>query len=335
MTALLLSLCLQVTTIDPGFGATFVGWSADGEFLVFIRGSSTSSAAHHYFRKENGKKVEVPQKDVLALSEAERKQLLHTIAEQDEMGGGETQVDERASLAVVHSLKTGKDTLFLLALEQLTVQAKGELKKKYAGLGDAAAFDAWKAAAKLSKTSGLEGPGGATASVTANGKATLKWEADDTAVVFTLARGPDKAIHAYTDPMAAMYVAKRSVTVWWSADGRRAMFETNTAEAQTMRGVMGAESKFEVFAVPPRLEVVAGPLAKNEADRVVTVLEGAGFTVSQQTPAVKERTATVIYADAAHQDLAKKVAAALPGATVDKLTWKANGEIVVAVGVPK
>ena len=103
MTALLLSLCLQVTTIDPGFGATFVGWSADGEFLVFIRGSSTSSAAHHYFRKENGKKVEVPQKDVLALSEAERKQLLHTIAEQDEMGGGEADRGTKSGCATVAS----------------------------------------------------------------------------------------------------------------------------------------------------------------------------------------------------------------------------------------
>ena len=101
-----------------------------------------------------------------------------------------------------------------------------------------------------------------------------------------------------------------------------------------MRGVVGPSTQYVVLAAPPRVEVLSSARLTAEAERIAEVVEKTGFAVTTMGPATRDRPATVIYAGGAHMELAQKLAAALPGSTVEKLSWKANGEIVVAVGAP-
>jgi hypothetical protein len=167
------------------------------------------------------------------------------------------------------------------------------------------------------------------------GKESYAWSVEDTVMIsYVVKHGEDRAVITEEDSMAAMYTPQRSAEVFWDPTGRRVLFVVATAEASTMRGAVEASWRYLVITVPPRVEVLASARLKDEAERVAGTVEKAGFAVSSVGPATKDRTATVIYAGPKHQEAAQKLAAALPGATVDKLTWKANGELVVAVGAP-
>jgi len=314
------------------------GWSTDGESLVWTQRDSSSSPAHHYFEK-SGKKAEVPLARVMAMPEAERKKLNHVApAPQDENdmnGPGEVQTDEEATLAVVRNLKTGAEVKYLLSYAALTPQATGELKKRLSSLLDAAAYEAWRKTNGPVMTKGLEGPRGSKATVLIAGEKSMSWSVTDSITVsYIVTRGADKSVVTMEDEMAAMYTPERSAEVFWDPTGRRALFAITTAEAHTMRGSVSASVQYFIVPTPPRVEVLASARLKEEAERIAGVVEKTGFAVVTIGPATKDRPATVIYAGPAHQEAAQKIAAALPGATVDKLTWKANGEIVVAVGAP-
>ena len=324
-----LLLVLAAAPIQPGTGATMLGWSNDGDAVVWTEVITTSSLAHHYFSK-SGKRAEVPMATVMAMPEAERKQLKETVASEEV---GESQTDEAATLAVVHTVKTGAQVKYFLGSTVLTVQGTGGLQKHFAGLPDAAAFEAWKKANGPAATKGLEGPNGTTASVLVGGKRALSWSAEDAVtIVYAVARGADRATVSMEDQMEAMYVPNRSAEIWWDPSGRRALFAITTAEARTMRGPVGPSSQYFIVAAPPRVEVLAPARLKAEAEQIAGAVEKSGFAVTSIGPATKDRSATVIYAGPAHQEAAMKIAAAIPGATVEKLSWKANGELVVAVG---
>ena len=324
---------LAAAPIEPGLGAQLLGWTADGESLVWTERTTASSPAHHYFRKGKGKQPEVPMAEVMAMSEADRKALALRAEEENE--GSNYQTDEEATLGVVHNVRTGGEEKYLVAVKALTPQAKDVLKNKFAKFLDGAAWDAFKKANNPTATKGLEGPGGSKASVLVAGKPTLKWSVEDEVTVqYVVTLGADKSTISTTDTMEAMYVPNRSVEVMWGTSGKRALFIVTTAEARTMRGSVGPSTQFVIVAAPPRVEVLATSRLKAEAERIAGVVEKTGFAVTLVGPAQKERPATVIYADAAHQEMAQKLAAAIPGASVDKLSWKANSELVVAVGAP-
>jgi hypothetical protein len=271
--------------------------------------------------------------EVMAMSEADRKAL--TMRAEEEGEGSNYQTDEEATIGVVHNVRTGAEEKYVIAIKALTPQAKDVLKNKFSKYADAAAWEALKKTNAPSGTKGLEGPGGSKASVLVDGKPSLKWAAEDEVTIqYVVTHGSDKSTMSVTDQMEAMYVPNRSVEVMWDQGGKRALFIVTTAEARTMRGSVGPSTQYLVLAAPPRVEVLSSPRLKAEAERIAGVVEKSGFAVSVVGPAQKERTATVIYAGPAHQEMAQKISAAIPGSTIDKLSWKANGEIVVAVGAP-
>jgi LytR cell envelope-related transcriptional attenuator len=145
-------------------------------------------------------------------------------------------------------------------------------------------------------------------------------------------RGADKSVSTMDDDASASLINERSTEVWWDPTGRRALFSVSVQGEETIRGVVADTALYFIVATPPRVEVLASPRLKAEAERVAGVVEKTGFAVVTVGPATKDRPATVIYAGPAHQEAAQRLAAALPGATVEKLTWKANGELVVTVG---
>jgi hypothetical protein len=329
----LLAVLLAAAPLNPGSGASLLGWSGTGEFLVWTRSDTEGSPAHHYFRKIGNKRVEIPASVVLTMSDADFRGVTQTVADEE---SGDWQTDERATLAVAHSLRTGQDLTWVLSIEKLTVQARDKLKTKYADTPDGAAFEAWKkSVGGVARVDGLDGPDGAKAFVKVDGRDKATWVTEDVRKIsIGITRGADKASEAWEDGMEAMFTPHRSVSVVWDGKGRRALFIIETAEARTMRGTVGPSWEYRVLTAPPRIEVVATARLEPEARRIASELEKNGFTVSAVATAMKERTATVIYSDDAHRELAQKVSAALPGSTLDKLTWKANGEVVVAVGAP-
>ena len=329
----MLSLVFVLATapLQPGSNASFLGWSSDGESVAWARKVSATSPRHRYFQK-SGKKAEVPMAQVMKLSDVERKAQRETVARPSGEGDVDEQVDDRATVITVHELATGAEKKFLAAYEALTVQAGGPGRKGLEALADAAAWDAWKQGAGLVSRKGLDGPRDAKARVTVGGVAAASWSPNGETVVLSVTRGADQASVSFVDEMEAMFVPQRSVAAWWDPTGRRVLFAVETAKANTMRGPVEPSSEYRVLAVPPRVEVVASARLKAEGERVAGVVEKAGFAVSAAGVAQQDRATTVIYADEKHQAEAKALAAALTGATVEKLTWKANAELVVAVG---
>lgn len=332
---LTLLLVLAATPIIPERPATLAGWSNDGEAIVWLQTEKATSPAHHYFEK-TGKKAEVPMETVMAMPAAARNTLTHRAPSPDDEsstgGPGPMQVDEEATVAVVHHVKTDVQEKYLLAYTALTPQAGG-LKKRLSTLANLAAFEAWKKANGPVVKKGLDGPSGAKATVLIAGKQSLTWTPTAAmTIAFVVTRGADKSVVTMDDDAEASFISERSTEVFWDPSGRRALFAMTIEGSETIRGTVDPTAEYFIVATPPRVEVLAPARLKAEADRVAGVVEKAGFAVVAVGPATKDRAATVIYAGPAHQDAAQKLAAALPGATVDKLTWKANGELVVAVG---
>src|SRR5439155_19672009 len=83
------------------------------------------------------------------------------------MGGAEVE-DETVSFAVVYDVWRGTDQKLLLKYKALSDDGAkhGELKRKWAGAPDAAAFEAWKKAHALTKTASRKGPKGGAAAIT-------------------------------------------------------------------------------------------------------------------------------------------------------------------------
>lgn len=64
----------------------------------------------------------------------------------------------------------------------------------------------------------------------------------------------------------------------------------------------------------------------------VVALEGAGIAPTAEGEAKGSHPGTVVFAAKGFEAEAKTAAAALPGAKVDKLTWKPGYELVVVLG---
>lgn len=340
----MLALLPLLAVIDPGMGATLLGWSADGQYLVWTTSEIASSMPKHYFYMNGDDRVDVADPDTLPPA-------LRAKVQEDDMGvmGEEATIDETVKLAVVHDARGGADQKFVLSYkaDSKAGKANGALKKKYAGMPDAAAFDAWKKQHPLAKPAGKKGAKGAVAVDFAYApvdgekpakpgwkKSSITWSVEN-GVTVTLATscGKERASEAIAQEMAAMYTPTWTATPIWDPSGHRVLFVLEEATAHTMRGDDGGRLQYVVVPCGPRVDVVAPAGLEKAAGPVADAVEKAGLTVVSIGTAKAARTQTVVYADGAHTDIATKLASGIPGgATVDKLTWKPKADIVVAIG---
>jgi len=96
---------------------------------------------------------------------------------------------------------------------------------------------------------------------------------------------------------------------------------------------LGSASKVTVRPVGPIIHVMAHRSAPESVDPIVNALIGRGLSPHVGPKALKDREATVVYTSAASAEVAKTVAAAVPGgATVEPLSWTTPADIIVAAG---
>jgi hypothetical protein len=246
-----------------------------------------------------------------------------------------------------------------MVVERFIVRVDGKPskddKKAMAGLRDKAAFDAWKAAHPTSCSTAITAPDGqAHADVKVSGKGVhgkwkknrfeYGWEGDDFAeekqAFFTLGVQRDgktiqSASAATNQSMAAQGAAlSGSVSLCWSPDSRRVLWSV-----KRQPGMMRDEGDEKLLVGPtgtPRIQLVADKsVLVKVAAAVGAVLDQAGFTPTDSKASNEKtpRPATVIYAAAGFEEIAKKVAAAVPGgATVAALDWKAPFDVIVGIG---
>jgi hypothetical protein len=124
--------------------------------------------------------------------------------------------------------------------------------------------------------------------------------------------------------------------LFWSPDGRRVAWHLWNSVCDHSIGDWECSLLSNEFVLErtagPRVSVVAFGEAPTQLGKALDALEKAGFTPTQVGPAQKARTATVVYAAKGKEADAKRVAAALGDAKVEPLTWKADADVVVALG---
>jgi hypothetical protein len=122
------------------------------------------------------------------------------------------------------------------------------------------------------------------------------------------------------------------VSVAWSPDGKRAAWVLHRGYA--MLNDFGFARLAVTPAAGPRLELLGSKKVLSAArGKVEASLGGGGFVIVRAGEAVKERPKSVVYAAKGSEDVARQVAALVPGgAAVEALTWKAFGDLVIALG---
>jgi hypothetical protein len=336
----MIPLLVVASVIDPG-GATFLGWSTDGQSLVWQTTELATSFPKRYILHKGDQDVEVPDPSKLSAEDRAKVEEIDT----GDMMGAQPQTDESLTLVTVHDVRRGTDAHFILKYEMLTKEGHAAtLKKKFADAGDAKAFDGWKKAHPLTKTPSKKSKAGDTNVVIQQenpegdkptwNKGSIGWSVPGTTTVtLSVTCGKDTAREVIQQEMAAMYMPDWTATPYWEPTGHRVLFLLEEGTVKTMRGPDGGHIEYVVVPCGPRVEVVASAGLEQAAVKVADAVEKAGFTAVSIGPAQAARPATVVYADAAHTELATKLAASIPGgATVDKLTWKPKADVVVAVG---
>ncbi|HEU0032015.1 MAG TPA: LytR C-terminal domain-containing protein [Kofleriaceae bacterium] len=311
----LLPFVAVASTFDPG-GAKLLGWSADGHYLVWTKTVIESS-----------------------MPEGEGEEEMYA----------EPTTDETATVAIVRDVRRGDEQEFVLEYKAVskTGRTKAALKTKLAKDGDAKAFEAWKKANPLTLVAGRKGPGKVDVVVKFTGDSaqyagaakwkgnSIKWTVEDSATAtLSVTCGKETRSVPLQQQMEAMYAPTWTTTPYWDPTGHRVLFAMQEAQTKTMRGMDGGRTQYVIVACGARVEVVAPPGLEAATGKVADAVEKvAGYTVVSIGAAKQQRPATVIYADTAHKDTAAPLATAIPGgATVEKLDWKPQAELVVAIG---
>lgn len=323
-------------------GTKVLGWSSDGQHLVWLSSAAVGSAPKRYFLKKGSKRARIRQPEKLPESE-------QALLEVEDGDDDRFETHESASLAVLHAVRTGEEKRFLLSYKALTYEgrSKGELKKKLGDLPDAAAFAAWRKEHPLVWVPGRKGPRGGRAEITvkAEGDAadaadatwkrnTLRWSVmGEVHVTLGAARGKDRGVETFEQGIGATYTPTWSATPYWEPSGRRVAFLLEEDVEQTMRGPDGGNIEVHVVPCAPRVEVLANVGQEAATGKAAEAVERVGFAVVATGAAKTPRAASVVYAAEGHAEAAAQIAAAIPGgATVEKLTWRPKAEVVVALG---
>jgi hypothetical protein len=229
----------------------------------------------------------------------------------------------------VYDARTGTvDTTFTLAPDVGADESSGPK-------GDDAALDKWKAAHGLVEAKAAEeSPDGkgkvVVEKVFKGGKGA--WSGDtwrstlEAHAVMTVVRDGRKVVSA------------RWGSVYWGLDahfdptGRRVAWEVSSSRPM-FRSPSTYEYRFGP-ASPPRIQLMAVKAILPEVVKVVGLkLEQAGYVAALSLPAKSERSDSEVFAAKGFEDVAQKVAAAIPGgAKVSALSWKADADVVVAAG---
>lgn len=260
--------------------------------------------------------------------------------EDPEAEGGSTKM----TFAQVLDVATGQETRYVLEAA-VTGEASLRVDRSWK---DASAFGAWKAEHPLTVTSSSRRSADGTVLLDAVASEDNGFGACDTpgawaGDVWTLPMGGcaqvsmNVVVDGHTYLSAAGRTAEQMITTdyrvqpSWSPDGTRVAWFYVGVWRQWMRGPIPGSTTVTVRPVGPRIEVLA-PKSLDAGRRaaVVDALLPVGPVLVGT--ALKERDRSVVYAPTSRRDGAA-IAAAVPfGATVEPLTWKANGDVVVAVG---
>lgn len=119
----------------------------------------------------------------------------------------------------------------------------------------------------------------------------------------------------------------------WSPDGKRVAYLIHGDDM--CNGGWVAHSVTFGPTQGPRVQVLTAKGAPYKTPlETWEALEGAGFVTVGDGEAKGEHPTTVIFAAKGFEAQAKKAAAVLPGAKVDKLTWKPGYDLVVVLKAP-
>jgi hypothetical protein len=118
--------------------------------------------------------------------------------------------------------------------------------------------------------------------------------------------------------------------VRWAPDGKRLAWVMRKTALESY-GFEGPGT-IVIGAVGPRVQVLA---EKSKLDlavaRVGDLLDRVGFPMTQAGPMLKPRSSTVVYFAPEAEQAARTIADAIPGSSVEPLTWDAHADVVVAV----
>lgn len=124
-----------------------------------------------------------------------------------------------------------------------------------------------------------------------------------------------------------------SARVFWSPDGA---YTAWVIRGSSWSGMDGGHSVSFVVAGggAPRAQILGAPdLLPKVTRRIAEAIEPSGVAVVFIGKATKGRDTTVVYAAEGFEEVAAEVAKAIPGgAEVEKLTWAAGAELVIAAG---
>ena len=160
-----------------------------------------------------------------------------------------------------------------------------------------------------------------------------RWSADGTAWTrsgpktnYTLTRG-GKVVSQGTLPVGGIFIAP-----YWTPDSKRIVLVVTT-KPEMMRDP-GAAELVVLSTAGPRLQLVAAKdLFTTTGPKVAAALDKAGFVPTSLGLAHDPHPTSTVYAAKGFEALAAKVAAAVPGgASVAPLNWKADADVLVAVG---
>ena len=140
--------------------------------------------------------------------------------------------------------------------------------------------------------------------------------------------------HRFSGEMGALGPDKYNAHLGWSPNGLWIVAFLNNPSWVWMRGPIKGHHGMHLARTGPRVSVMANKaIPKEVREAIVNAALAQGFAAVDGGPSLKDRADNVVFATAGLEAEAKQIAALLPGgATVQKLNWDADVELVVALG---
>jgi hypothetical protein len=124
-----------------------------------------------------------------------------------------------------------------------------------------------------------------------------------------------------------------TVSPFWSPNGLRVAWVVNPSDRMSMDGTTDCMVEIGGGGGPKIHLLAEKSILAEGTKKVGAALEAAGYPPLFVGAAKKARESSVVYAVKGKEAIAAKIAAAVPGgATVEKLDWATQADVVVAVG---